>query len=352
MPFSVANAQKIGVIQGADGNYANNMNNIVTDVGGGASWEVIPVATFNAMTGPELCDQYDVLYFGWVLSGAVNASWAGVIKPYLDAGCGVVYEDPANTGDLTGSGVTLGNFDGSGDITITPLAGLTDGVVSGQFSNHHFGFASFSSDWTAYMSRQSGSFAPYDLAVAGGPSVSGANGRMVYSGQDPLFHGFKGGSGSGQNQYQMALNSVCWALGREAGSCELLPVDIDVKPGSFPNSVNLCSGGAVPLAILGSDTFDVTEVDTSTLVFAGSGIKVVGKKDPNILCSYEDVSGDFSFTPEGAPDGYTDLVCHFVTTDISALDGESLEATLEGTLLSGQPISGSDSINIVKDTCE
>ncbi len=330
------------------------MNNIVIDLGGGASWEVIPVATFNASTGPELCDQYDVLYFGWILSGAVNASWAGVIKPYLDAGCGVVWEDPGNRFDLGGAagiGVTLGPADGSGNITITPLAGLTDGVVSGQFSNHHFGFSSFSSAWTAYMSRQSGPFAPYDLAVAGGPSVSGVKGRMVYSGQDPLFHGSKGFPGSAQNQYQMALNSVCWALGREAGSCELLPVDIDLKPGSFPNSVNLCSGGAVPLAILGSDTFDVTEVDTSTLAFAGSGIKVVGKKDPNILCSFEDVSGDFSVTPEGAPDGYTDLVCHFVTIDISALDGDSLEATLEGALLSGQPISGSDSINIVKDTC-
>jgi len=347
MPFSVSSAVKIGVIQGADGNWLSNMNNIVADIGDDASWEVIPVATFNAMTGPELCDQYDVLYFGWIL-GNVDVSWDGVIKPYLDAGCGVVWEDPTNRFKLGGSGVTVGGSNGSGNLTVTPLAGLTDGVVSGQFSNHHFGIASYTADWFRYLNSSFG-----DVAVAGGPSVDGVNGRMVYSGADPLYHGVKTSNpGSAQNQYQMAFNSVCWALGREAGSCDLLPVDIDVKPGSFPNSVNLCSGGAVPLAILGSDTFDVTEVDTSTLAFAGSGIKVVGKKDPNILCSFEDVSGDFNLTLEGEPDGYTDLVCHFVTTDISALDGELFEATLEGALLSGQPIAGSDSINIVKDTCE
>ncbi|MCK5015364.1 MAG: hypothetical protein KAS66_16275 [Candidatus Omnitrophica bacterium] len=120
-----------------------------------------------------------------------------------------------------------------------------------------------------------------------------------------------------------------------------IEVDIDIKPGSAPNSINLCSGGAVPVAILGSDTFDVSEVNTGTLRFSGAVVKMVGKKDPHSLCSYEDVNDDF----------IDDLVCHYVTTDIAAIDGESYSATVNGELLDGTPIEGTDSVNIVKDTC-
>jgi hypothetical protein len=119
-----------------------------------------------------------------------------------------------------------------------------------------------------------------------------------------------------------------------------LNVGIDIKPGSDPNSINLCSAGAVPVAILGSGTFDVHEVDTATLRFADAGVKVVGKKDKE-LCSYEDANGD----------GIDDLICHFVTMDISAIDGASLSATVNGTLIDGTEIDGMDSVNIVKDTC-
>ena len=50
-------------------------------------------------------------------------------------------------------------------------------------------------------------------------------------------------------------------------------------------------------------------------------------------------------------DGFTDLVCHYVTTDIAALDGESSSANVNGELLDGTPFEGIDSINIVKDMC-
>ena len=118
-------------------------------------------------------------------------------------------------------------------------------------------------------------------------------------------------------------------------------VGIDIHPGSDPNSINLCSNGAVPVAILGSDTFNVDDIDPSSLRFADATVKVVGKKDPLSLCSYEDVNFD----------GFADVVCHFVTTDIAALDGDSTTATVNGALFDGTLIEGSDSVNIVKDTC-
>lgn len=118
-------------------------------------------------------------------------------------------------------------------------------------------------------------------------------------------------------------------------------VAIDIKPGSEPNSINLCSNGAVPVAVLGSAELDVANINTTTLKFADAEIKVVGKKDRS-LCTYEDVNED----------GMTDLVCHFVTTDIEGVDGDSMSATVTGELLNGIFIEGTDSVNIVKDWCD
>jgi len=53
---------------------------------------------------------------------------------------------------------------------------------------------------------------------------------------------------------------------------------------------------------------------------------VVGKSD-KLLCTVEDVSGDFSGGPEGAPDGFLDQVCKFVTIDLGAKAGDT-EATI------------------------
>ena len=46
-----------------------------------------------------------------------------------------------------------------------------------------------------------------------------------------------------------------------------------------------------------------------------------------------------------------DLVCHFVTMDIAALDGDSFATTVSGELDDGTPVEGSDRVHIVKDTC-
>lgn len=121
----------------------------------------------------------------------------------------------------------------------------------------------------------------------------------------------------------------------------LIPVAVDIKPSTTTNSVNLCSNGAVPVAILGSSSFDVGDINPDSLVFAGAGVKVVGKKDPHTMCSIEDVNTD----------GFGDLVCHYLTTDLGALDGASTTATIGGALYDGTPIEGSDSVNIVKDAC-
>ena len=133
-----------------------------------------------------------------------------------------------------------------------------------------------------------------------------------------------------------------------AGKCKIEPVadvTIDIKPGSFPNSINLGSGGTTPVAILGSATLDVNDIVITTLTLGTAGIKTVGKTD-KILCSIEDVSGDFSVSLEGAPDTFDDLVCHFVTVDVIPEAGDT-DAKISGDLISGGTFEGTDSVNIV-----
>ena len=132
-----------------------------------------------------------------------------------------------------------------------------------------------------------------------------------------------------------------------AGKCKdgLTDVDIDIKPGSFPNSINLGSGGTTPVAVLGSSNLDVNDIDGDTLTLGTAGVKTVGKTD-RTLCSVADVSGDFNAGPEGAPDGSDDLVCHFITMDIAPEAGDTT-ATISGELNDGTAIEGTDSVNIV-----
>ena len=109
-----------------------------------------------------------------------------------------------------------------------------------------------------------------------------------------------------------------------------LNVNIDIKPGSFPNSINLKSKGNVPVAILSSPTFDATTVDRGTVVFAGAPALSIGG-------SPEDVNGD----------GLLDLVLHFSTQSLNLKSGDT-EACLTGKTLSGQEFEGCDSVKIVK----
>jgi hypothetical protein len=122
--------------------------------------------------------------------------------------------------------------------------------------------------------------------------------------------------------------------GKALGWATLLPppppyieVTIDIKPGSFPNSINLNSRGVVPVAVLTTDDFDATTVDPVTVLFADAS---------PLRWTREDVDGD----------GDTDLLFHFRTQELT-LDGDSAEATLTGETTDGTQIEGTVAVNIV-----
>ena len=112
-----------------------------------------------------------------------------------------------------------------------------------------------------------------------------------------------------------------------------LTVDIDIKPGSDPNCFNINGHGVIPVAILGSGDFDVSQIDLASLSFGGLAVRVRGNKGP--LCSLEYSNND----------DYLDLVCHF-EDDATSWSAGNGEATVTGNLQDGRSFEGTDSICI------
>lgn len=105
-------------------------------------------------------------------------------------------------------------------------------------------------------------------------------------------------------------------------------VEIDIKPGKTPNSINPTSGQKIPVAILTTDAFDASQVDLETVLFGPGGATKF-----HAMSHIKDVDKD----------GDLDLLLRFDTQDTGIVCGQT-EATLTGELFSGEPIAGTDSI--------
>ncbi len=124
---------------------------------------------------------------------------------------------------------------------------------------------------------------------------------------------------------------------RIIGTPSVVVVDIDIKPGSDPNSINCNNENeSIAVAILTTDDFDATTVDHTTVTFEGASETHVDKKTGAPKRHEEDVDGD----------GDTDLVLHFRLGDTD-LDCESTEGTLTGETFDGQAIEGTDAVRMI-----
>ena len=127
----------------------------------------------------------------------------------------------------------------------------------------------------------------------------------------------------------------------------VIKVAVDIKPQACPNPLNVKSKGVLPVAISGSGTVDVYDIDIDSIQLAGVS---------PLRGNYEDVATplvdpiECECSTEG-PDGYIDLTLKFEIQAIAdalgeAYHGEEFILYLTGYLYDGTPIEGSDCIII------
>ena len=130
--------------------------------------------------------------------------------------------------------------------------------------------------------------------------------------------------------------STTWALltlQKVAPPAPIIEVDVDVKPGSDSNAIKLKGKGVLPVAILGSEDFDASDVSPSSVLLIHPTDAAISASA--LRWNLEDVDSD----------GYLDMIFHFAMEDVILLivAGDE-EIMLIGETTSGLPFEGSDSI--------
>ncbi|GEM_PF-2158982 len=134
----------------------------------------------------------------------------------------------------------------------------------------------------------------------------------------------------------------------------IIQAEVDIKPGGCPNPLNTKAGGTFPVAIVGTSTFDVMNVNTATVTLEGVAN---GPQTPY----YYDVSTPYGMMPmdcmdcnELGPDGLGDVTLYFKNKDVAATldplteDGDCVVFTMWGRLNNGLWFVGHDVVKVLK----
>jgi parallel beta-helix repeat protein len=113
----------------------------------------------------------------------------------------------------------------------------------------------------------------------------------------------------------------------------ILNIEIDIKPGSDPNSINIKSKGNVPVAIITTDTFHASAVDPSTISFLDAS---------PIRWALEDVDYD----------GDLDMILHFKTKEldfnlVEVISEDEKYAELNAETIYSITLTSKDSVKLI-----
>lgn len=145
---------------------------------------------------------------------------------------------------------------------------------------------------------------------------------------------------------------IVWISNYVPPAPPVIEVSVDIRPGGWPNPINIGSRGVFSVAICGTEAFDVTAINASAVEIYVEGVE---EGVSPIRWSYEDVATPYTGEPGSGHDlegnGYVDLVLHFDTQAVATglgLDGhagETIPLIIAGSLyeeLGGTRIEGQD----------
>lgn len=150
---------------------------------------------------------------------------------------------------------------------------------------------------------------------------------------------------------------ICPVAPVVAGPAEdpmLTSVVVDIRPGLCPNDLRVESPLTVPVAILGTMSFEVANIDPGTVRLSRAG--VAGQVEP-VGWAYKDVGiplvGGRCACHELRGDGLDDLELYFRIADLTATlglgghIGETVPLVLSGALMTGEGIEGIDCATVI-----
>jgi hypothetical protein len=118
---------------------------------------------------------------------------------------------------------------------------------------------------------------------------------------------------------------------------DALDVAIDIKPGTFPNSLKVMNKDVIPVAILTKNSFNATTVNFNTVCFGDA--EDVTQRD----CTEAHGRGHKQDIDN---DGDLDLVLHYEPRQ-SGIDVGDTQACLTGETFGSQKIEGCDSVRVL-----
>lgn len=117
------------------------------------------------------------------------------------------------------------------------------------------------------------------------------------------------------------------------------PVTIDIKPGSYPNKINLSARGLLPVAVLGTQDFDASQFTPEMAHLSDASMAMSCEGAAAIRWKLDDVNGDRRL----------DLVFFFKIEDLDLTPGSTAAMLMAHGPYNSTPmhIEGTDSV-IVK----